>query len=393
MVETELRLNPHIDGTQVRRALESLRGTGEVHLSFATEPDEPGDDEPISSSAQRSALFWTAVLANVLLVEHGSKSLRVTLPWTDNRTMSLLERAGFPFALARRLGPTQVEPTESAAYWLDPCRSPADRSRPTLDGLLSGVERLHRESQPKRRLEPWVVADPHLSYRLDDRDSALPYGWMETVIPQPEAEAAAVAREQLVPLLRGVMKELVENAAAHAFLPGSRPHDRLDLVSGFERSGALVCLTEGGRSSNDRLHLVVLDAGVGIPRTVRTKAPDLGIPSAEILHRALTGEWNDLESAPKSLVTGNNGLNWCRSELLAHARHAGFVVVTECAEGGMVYGEIQRDGTVTTEAIPDIPLRGTIGILTVGLPRGANSVDDEVTHSSTGGRTLERLSV
>lgn len=371
-MSTTAVIKPHIDADQLRQVAGAL-GASVTKLAFAggSSAEEEHDDASLNGFAQRSQLFWAAILANLVLVEHGTDHLDIDLPWSDNRTMSLLERAGLPYAIARRLGSTSLSmvDNDSLNAWLDPCRRPQYRSAPTLEGLLRGVNRISRNTQSKKRLLPWVISDPHLEYRLDDNLSALPYAWLEDFIPRPDGDAALAARDQLVPLLRGVMKELVENSAAHAFLSECRPSTRLDLISGLERSVAFVSLTEGGRASFDRVHMVVMDAGVGIPRTVRRKVPGLTVPSEELLHRVLTGDWSDLSEPPLALVAGNSGLNWCRAELLPHARQAKLVVVTEDDSGGFVLGEIDASGTVHTSRVPDIPLRGTIGILTVALPR------------------------
>lgn len=62
----------------------------------------------------------------------------------------------------------------------------------------------------------------------------------------------------------------------------------------------------------------------------------------------LTGDWKDVSEPPRAVAEGNNGLNWCREELIPYARQAKFVVVTQDGDD-LALGEIDADGEVRTE--------------------------------------------
>jgi hypothetical protein len=386
MVTTSsIKLATHLDEQQVMAAASALRvlaPDGKVSISFERTGHSGAEllDTQLYSSAQRSALFWPAVLANLLLVAYGDLDLTVNLPWEDNRTMSLLERTGLPYALARRTGPTaygEVPGQQELSDWLDPARLYGERSAKPFEELVGEGEKLARATQPKKRLLPWMVADPHLHYRGGDELGALPYAWLEGIVPKPENYTALAARDQLVPLLRGIMKELVENSARHAFLREGRSADRPDLLNGHERSCAVVSLTEGGESSADRLHTLIADTGVGITATLLHKYPHLRhYKSTEVLDGAITGVWSGIPNLPQALLEANNGLRWCSDTLARYAPRATFTLVTE-DNGGLLIGAVDGANRRPVRHFAAIPFRGTLGLLSLELPRGLESSNED----------------
>lgn len=404
MATTDVVLSTQIDRDDIDRLVAALREGGRVRLSFHGETVGPWvQDEPTAKSwAQRSSPVWPVAMSNLLLVEFGAVPLDIVLPWDDNRTMSMLERNGLPYALARRPGPTTIGPAnlvDRIEPWLDPCRPLERRVVRSFDGLISGVDRITRDTQTTLKLHPWLLSDPHRTYRRNRFPGALPYPWVDDFLPKPIGQAALATRDQLVPLLRGVLKELIENADRHAFRPSDRPVDRLDLLSGLEHSVAMASLTKGGNRSYDRAHVLVLDSGVGIPRTIRPKLPvevQTTISARRLVERAIMGEWDGVDPSLRD-VDGNNGLNWCREELAPYSADSRLLVISESDEGdGFVVVGVDGSGNLVSDDVANVPLRGTVGVLSIGLTRDAvdRSEGDSAAGSAAGSpAALDFLSV
>lgn len=327
---------------------------GSVHLDLGQL--SAGD----SATYQRDSILWAAVLSNLLQVEFGGVDLRITLP--DNPTQQLLlQRGGLWFALTTRSGNWELTnaPRQLADPWREPLKLVHGIDAPEAPGARTRIF-----VNPHKLGVEWVATKwlPGV---------ALP--WLGSVVTQPREPSLLATRRELIDDVTVALVELLQNIPAHAFNPrdvAAASALRPDLAAGHRFSLCELTKTKGGSRSYDRLHLVVMDNGYSIPRTIRWQWPDVQrVDAGKLLLQVIAEGWKGTDHPDDG-----PGLYWANRVVERYRERdddgpdIGLRIVTE--------DDLTDDGAVVVEPGPvigraaDLPVRGTVVILTLPLPRG-----------------------
>jgi hypothetical protein len=196
--------------------------------------------------------------------------------------------------------------------------------------------------------------------------------WLGHLIPTPKDTSVKDRRDQFVTLAERAIVEVLENGPEHAFdLKGEvgrehwlRPPER------DGRSFLLCSLTRGGKSSWDRLHILAMDNGYGISRTLRWQHPGLDSPVSDLLVNLLKRQLHQRG------IPGHNGIGlwWLHDLACTFEGQMSIVTEDDLSDDGNAVGVTvgYRQGaapTTTPTPLPTLPFRGTLVDATFVVPR------------------------
>lgn len=315
--------------------------------------------------ARRLDLLSVALFSNLLLGAHGHAVLSVTLP-TAPSMLAQLRRGGFFFALAQRAGDVNWNPPSSAelvAGWSGAWR-PAVGDRLFEEAPAAEVdERLYLYANSHRLGQGY--------FRQYQPGAAMP--WLADLVPVPRDRALRQVRHDFVASAVEAIVEVLENLATHAFKRRQRLADDWLHPHGRRAKSMLLCsLTKGGGSESwDRLHVLAMDNGYGIGRTLRWQHPDATGSTADLLEAVLRRKF--LERG----IPGHTGRGLWYLHGLTRVAGGAVQVITEDDQSndrhGVQFGfstPPAEFGATTWEEPEDIdlPVRGTILLLNLAVP-------------------------
>lgn len=345
-------LRPLIDATVASGRADSL----ELDLSRL-------DREGVE--ARRLDLSSVALLSNLLLGAFGDARVTVTLPMAPSM-QAQLRRGGLYFALAQRAGEVAWNGPTSAelmAGW-------SGAWRPAMGDRLF-------EHAPAEEIDErlYLYANTHRLgqgyFRQYQPGAAMP--WLADLVPVPRDRALRQARQDFVASAVEAIVEILENLATHAFKRHRRLADDWLHPHGRRAKSMLLCsLTKGGgKESWDRLHVLALDNGYGIGRTLRWQHPQATGSTAELLEAVLRRKF--LERG----IPGHTGRGLWYLHGLARIGGGAVHVITEDDQSSERHGvrfgfssPSAESGATTWEASEDVnlPVRGTILLLDLAVP-------------------------
>jgi hypothetical protein len=185
-----------------------------------------------------------------------------------------------------------------------------------------------------------------------------------------------------VSLAERAVVELNENLSEHAFDLKGNIANRSEWLLPAEIDGAslVTCsLTKGGTNSWNRLHLLALDNGYGIGRTLRWQHPGLSSPVAELVQTIMSKQLHQRG------IQGHNGIGLWWLNDLACTVGGEIEVITEddqdptgqsCVVVNLSFDGDDKYASDTAERITKVtfnrlkvPMRGTIVRSTLHVPR------------------------
>jgi anti-sigma regulatory factor (Ser/Thr protein kinase) len=291
---------------------------------------------------------WGAVLSNVLVGGlRNARNVHVHMP-DASTAHAQMARAGLYFALARHQG---LDLSDSRGWEAHLTRWRKDWHPINLQEPLFNLvgERIGTE-------EPDPFDDQLLAFLNPDRQppedtprdqEAVVYPWLRTLMKQGTVGDSAAARD-LHHRLSVVTWELLDNIRDHALLP---------------RDGQSSLATFATRGRPNRLHICVMDTGVGIPSSLRSRLDDDSRNDKQLLTAALKGE------LPKRGRDRGHGFE--RIVSLISSQHGGrlFLASGPTADGGAIVAECSaKSAGVKVEVEPNVKMNGTVALVT--LPFG-----------------------
>lgn len=252
------------------------------------------------TSGQRMSTVWTEVLSNELLGNLATENIVISPP-LNYRGHKPLDRGGLSFAISQRdnahtrIDGAGHDPRWPALHWYNDWK-PND-----------GVFRQKLVSDAYEPTELWPEAfvtfiNPHKYASEDDIADELvdnqAYAWLRRLLSKGSPIAARsqeVSNKSSKHLkdLHRICYELIDNLR-HAFEP--LPDSRITVPSNRNRSYILFYTTRGGGTESfNRLHIVVVDYGHGLLRTLIPKIsssthnpmPDSRVIMSELLSGTL----------------------------------------------------------------------------------------------------------
>jgi len=202
----------------------------------------------------------TALLANLLSALPGDRRVELTLPSSPSLQVQLA-RTPLLAVLAMRTELVEVHPAlrRWAEFW-DP-HDAAQRAR-----ILAAPD---TQDPVQRHL--MTLVDPHRRASTDlQRDvRGIVDPWLGRLFV---ARGRSADRSRAMRDLETAMSELVENVGDHA---------HVDRTGREARSVAQLMTTSGGGDrSHDRFRLIVMDNGIGLPKSIKARRADLNGESA-----------------------------------------------------------------------------------------------------------------
>lgn len=316
--------------------------------------------------ARRLDLLSVALLSNLLLGTHGEAVVAVTLPKAPSM-LAQLRRGGLFFALAQRAGHVEWKPTSSAelvAAWSGAWRPAVGDRRLFEDASAEEVdERLYLYANTHRLGQGY--------FRQYQPGAAMP--WLADIVPVPRDRGLRQVRQDFVASAVEAIVEVLENLATHAFKRRQRLSEDWLHPHGRRAKSMLLCsLTKGGgKESWDRLHVLAMDNGYGVGRTLRWQHPDAKGSTADLLEAVLRRKF--LERG----IPGHTGRGLWYLHGLARIAGGAVHVVTEDDQShdrhGVQFGFSSppaESGATTWEEPEDIalPVRGTMLLLDLAVP-------------------------
>jgi hypothetical protein len=316
------------------------------------------------------------LMSNLLLGCYGRLPIEVT--WPSEAVSAALERVGLPFAFAQRQGPTTftgVSPRNWAQWQKD--------WRPRTESLWDEFEATQIERRTYVYINTHRLGRSH--FRGYHEGAALP--WLRKLVPVPKDPVAQRRREAFVGLAERAVVELNENVPEHAFDIKGNIANRNEWLLPAEIDGAslVTCsLTKGGANSWDRLHVMAMDNGYGIGRTMRWQHRDLKTPVDELVQTILSKQLHQRG------IQGHNGIGLWWLNDLACTVGGEIQVITEddldpsgdsCVavdlqfEGDERYSKESsgRETTTSVSQLP-VPMRGTIVRAVLQVPRSSENI-------------------
>lgn len=321
------------------------------------------------AEGRRLDLLSVSLLANLLLGYYGEAELSVRLPTSDSM-LTQLRRGGLLFALAQRKGQVNWSSKDSTTLiegWKGAWR-PALGDRLFADASADEVdERLYLYANTHRLGQGY--------FRQYQPGAAMP--WLADLVPVPRDPVLRQVRQDFVASAVEAIVEVLENLATHAFKRRRRLDDDWLHPHGRRAKSMLLCsLTKGGgKESWDRLHVLALDNGYGVGRTLRWQHPEATGSTAELLEAVLRRKF--LERG----IPGHNGRGLWYLHGLARIAGGAVHVVTEDDQSqrrtGVQFGfsspSAESGPTEWEPPVPvDLPIRGTLLLLDLAVPSGSH---------------------
>ena len=246
--------------------------------------------------SQRNSTHWIEILSNELLGELASTKLVIRPPAT-RRGRTTLERAGLSFAIAQRR-PTSTSIRNVESY--DETWPADDWSRTWSPADSHFHRRLFREDdEPDELVRHTFLTflNPHhhicsgrLGIELADYQA---HPWVVKLLRHVRGDTSTneYQSRRLIRKIDAITYELVENLD-HAF--PRQPRSSSTALGALKKSYVQLYRTSGGgKSSHDRLHLVVADTGIGVISSLRSKlgpaVPHNDHSAEELISRLLEG--------------------------------------------------------------------------------------------------------
>lgn len=323
-----------------------------------------------------------ALLTNVLLGLHGDADITVRPPRSTSM-LRQLRRGGFFFALAQRAGRTRwTSPDDESLVsgWGGTWR-PAKGDRLFDDGSADRVEeRLYLYANTHRLGQGF--------FRQYQPGAAMP--WLADLVPMPHDRSLRAARQSFVASAVEAVVEVLENLATHAFKPRGAIDDDWLRPHGRRAKSMVACsLTKGGGADSwDRLHVLAIDNGYGIGRTLRWQHPQATHSTADLLDAVLKRKFLERD------IPGHSGRGLWYLHGLARIAGGSVALVTEDDETMAREGVRLGFSTPPAEAGPTawdppvevaVPVRGTILLLDLAVP---SAVHGDATPMAADYRTL-----
>lgn len=233
-----------------------------------------------------------ALLVNLFLTELSKARIELVEP-----TRSPIEKftySGLGFAFAHRKGETVFRNITGEDLRYDRWKTSWTPAKQTANVQ---VELAGALTQPDEDPSFFFKAhaafvNPHATSRRTHRRD-IPYrvqGWLHSVLP-PRAQRGAKGHD-FIEELQALIYELVDNVAEHAW-PESGPQP-LSLVQ--------VSVARGNeKETRDRIWVVVLDTGPGIPKTAGPKIGEPDLSARELLTGLLDGRFLQSEHRARGL--------------------------------------------------------------------------------------------
>lgn len=330
----------------------------QVHLDLS-----PLDRD--GNAGRRLDVLSVALLANLLVGRYTDVPLEITWP-TSSSICGQLRRGGVPFALAQRVGPvTFIDGNGSV-----PTEGWNGSWRPAFgDSLFDAAEADHIDERLYFYANTHRLGEGH--FRSYQPAAAMP--WLGQLVPVPRDTTARQVRNSFVVSTVEAIVEVLENLATHAAkLRQPLANDWLRPHSKRAKSALICSLTRGGgKDSWDRLHVLALDNGYGIGRTLRWQHPDAKLSTPELIDAVLRRKFLERN------IPGHAGRGLWYLHGLARIAGGSARVVTEedeadhhCAVQLGFESPAAEDGPTKwrdPERI-DLPIRGTILVLDLDVP-------------------------
>lgn len=325
-----------------------------------------------NASKRRLNGWWVATLSNLLLGRYGDLRLRVRHANARSIQLQLL-RNGFYFALAQRPGTTDHPGASNEVRTLLSGSSGewSPRNGPVLFPIAAAdqqVERTYLYANTHARAESGY-------FRRYQASAAFP--WLGDAIPRPSDPLGGSVHGLFVTAMCETLAEILDNTSTHAYNL-REPSFSAGWLGGDiverRRSCFIVSVTEGGTNSFDRLHVLALDNGFGIPRTLRwqhslaLRHDDAGGLMKRVLQRRLT----------ERKIEGHNGAGlWFLYGLARFAGGTISLLAEDDLSDGRAAARIEVQAPPAESDIPskwvdsrvDAPVRGTIIHLQIQIPR------------------------
>jgi hypothetical protein len=254
---------------------------GEMAAAYAKD-----QSEPLAVDLSRVVAITRpagAVLVNALVTELTDATIRLHEP--SQSPIEKLTYSGLGFAFANRQGKTQfnrLTPEDlQFARWKLPWTPAQQSANVQTDAGNSAT--LPDQDDPSLMFKAHAAfVHPHATSRQKYRRD-IPYriqGWLQSILPH-RAQSSAKGHD-FIDELQTLIYELVDNVAEHAW-PQGDPQP-LSLVQ--------VSVARGNSSDiRDRIWVVVLDTGPGIPTTAAPKVGEAQLPRAKLLEGLLSGRF------------------------------------------------------------------------------------------------------
>lgn len=308
-----------------------------------------------------------SLLSNLLVGRFRDLAVEVILPRMEGPRLQL-RRGGLPFALAQREADTQVVLDGGLTEgWFGAWRPG------TGDRLFSEDDPTFVGARTAIYVNTHRLGSGYFRNYLEG--AAIP--WLYDVVPVPEDPFRKHIRNEFVRSANDVAVELFDNVGRHAFRRrGPIQKDRLSPHGLFDRSLLMFSVTRG--SSADRLHVIALDNGYGIGRTLRWRHPGLEDSTSDLIRTVL--ERRFVERG----ISGHAGRGlWYVADLArCNGGHISVVTTDDIAgdsSGVMVSYEMpsHEDGEPSPphEQVIDLPIEGSVVHAVVRIPSHADYLD------------------
>lgn len=333
-------------------------------------------DEAIAGSSRPAAVRLdipsVMVAANLLVGRFRDLPIKVRLPESPGLSIQLA-RGGFFFALANRCR-TMTWADGEPEEWVDVAKAWTHPFHPSDADMCR--EALVRVRDPKR--EAWVVRAAFQRYLLSvihpHMRPAQNLRWDLNHVAQRWLSTRLDIKQgsELVDTLMdcaAIFHEIAVNIPDHAGL-GSGPTGA--------SLGQIYVTLGGGRESYNRLHISVMDNGIGIARRVSEKFTDRPRSSEEALQDAVLGK------LPRREAGRGVGLSLVReiaSEYAGGERNVGGpsnIRIITSGEQPQSASELDwsSEADPATSAIENVPVQGTLVWVCLGLERRTPADDD-----------------
>jgi hypothetical protein len=237
-------------------------------------------NQSVTPSALRLDTGTMLLVTNLLIAAYRDVPLDVALPETRHLGVQLA-RGGLLFALARATAANDSK--EVLSSWLQVWHQSSLTYRQALFSETDVLAAPRQFSSTQRYL--MTLINPHARGGSEEQAAQIA-SYLGTWIWRRATNLAGDAEGDLEPIATTaaeVMRQLFLNIREFAGLDRSPSADRRD------SSLLQVFFTRGGTSSSNRLYLLVLDTGMGIPARVRELQQDADIPAVKALLGVLDG--------------------------------------------------------------------------------------------------------
>jgi hypothetical protein len=372
------------------------------------------------AGSQRLRPLHLLLLANVVLGAAGDTPMSLVMPNADTARLAVL-RSGLLFSLASRPRPICAGDINGLAVsneivqrWLNLWQIPWSPAQPALGRLFEDEPRPVDRSEVlanarNAKNATRVVIDPHLESReslLRQASNGLAGAWLRSVTPVSQDRAVQHRRDLWKSLVTArVLGEPLINLPDHALTcpPGADPLER------HVRSMVLLARTDGGgEESRPRLHMLVVDNGYGLVRTLRPKLSRQGATTAERKHAGSSATELVAFALSRPAKTVNDpGLPWARASFATAVagamsdskEHAPLLAfdLTE-AEFTVIAGDpadkesavwastpASDDAEVQGGALRSVPFTGTTVFASLPIPHGTDRSIKSVMSARHGG--------